>query len=282
MILNVFFLILIKMKKEKKNEKDEVSLLILWEENFFYISCNLIIQDFVALISLIIIYNSGLYIKYSENIFMLIYLSIFLLSILTFGFEGKTCFYIFIYILQLVGIILFNFPLAKHNLFHICFYIYLFSLLYDSVLIFYSIKSDEPSFPYLFLITFISIFILFGIFNIFYWDLYYFIGVLLSIFNIYSFLLSYCILDYLNMIYDDSVYNNFVLIRCLQLFPIGSLLFYFGIFFIAMIFVIGRYHINLCSDKDCCEKCKALIFLPIFYIFLIFIYGSIRYYLNYL
>ena len=97
------------MKKEKKNEneKDEVSLMILWEENFFYISCNLGIQDFVALISLIIIYNSGLYLKYSENTYMLIYLSIFLLSILTFGFEGKTCFYIFIYILQLVGIILF-------------------------------------------------------------------------------------------------------------------------------------------------------------------------------
>ena len=282
MILNVFFLILIKMKKEKKNEKVEVSLLILWKKNLFYIFCNLGIQDFLGFISLIIIYNSGLYLKYSENIFMLIYLSIFLLSILTFGFEGNNCFYVLIYILQILGIILFNFPLSKHNLFHVCFYMYLFSFSYDIVLMFYSYFSSKPTFPYLFLITFISIFILFGIFNIFYWDLYYFIGVLLSIFNIYSFLLSYCILDYLNMIYDDSVYNNFVLIRCLQLFPIGSLLFYFGIFFIAMIFVIGRYHINLCSDKDCCEKCKALIFLPIFYIFLIFIYGSIRYYLNYL
>jgi hypothetical protein len=146
---------------------------------------------------------------------------------------------------------------------------YLFSFSYDIVLMFYSYFSSKPTFPYLFLITFISIFILFGIFSIFYWDLYYFIGVLLSIFNIYSFLLSYCILDYLNMIYDDSVYNNFVLIRCLQLFPIGSLLFYFGIFLISMTIRIWRYQADYCCSDDEDKQSKAKIILIIFYIFAI-------------
>ena len=262
------------MKKKNEIIKGYYSLFILGDNSTYKNWLYLGIQELIGLISLIIIYNSGLYLKYSENFFMTIYLSIFLLTLLTFGFSGNECFYLFLYIFQILGIIFFNFPLSKHNLFHICFYMYLFSLLCDYSIMIYLYNSKYPSFPYLFLISFITIITIFGIFCIFYWDLHYFIGVLLSIFNIYSILISYCILDHLEMTFDDldfdgTNFSNIILIRCLQFFPIGSLLFYFGIFLISMTIRIWRYQADYCCSDDEDKQSKAKIILIIFYIFAI-------------